>query len=411
MRRPSSIILVVVSVWAAVLPTAGQPGGQVGEASAIDDVAPTLELRDKLDESLGDRSLFPSLREFRSASLSWLDEEAGLKVTANYDLLGQATLGLGGDLGASAGDLSVSGLWRLPLDSRDEPLQLSFRFRHRHALSSLPPSDLRERSGLLWGTTDGFTDAGFQVPDFFLTETFLDRKLGIRFGQMTIDSLLDDHRLRSAKRLFLNQAFSANPAVAFPSFGAGATVWWRSPSGWDVTVAASNVQGTRQTDQVDWNLSSSALFEAAQVGWTFDGLNDERARIQLLGWHSDAIPEEDLPEGEGVSLTVEQDGLPERSRLFVRAAWSSGEATRASRFGAVGWGREMRKFDFLGFGVGAGQASQGGGWQGSVEGFYRWQASPELTVTPDLQVVFGESLRGDSDLPILVFGLRGGWSY
>ena len=78
--------------------------------------------------------------------------------------------------------------------------------------------------GALWGLVDGYCDSGFEIPDFYLRHVFERPVIELRYGQMTIDSQFGGHQYSSSKKMFFNQAFSSDPAVAFPRFGAGFTL-------------------------------------------------------------------------------------------------------------------------------------------------------------------------------------------
>lgn len=93
----------------------------------------------------------------------------------------------------------------------------------------------------------------------------------LRYGQMTIDGFFDMHALRSSKQAFMNQAFSSNPAVAFPRFGAGTVVEKAFGNGWDIALGASTVQASKQGSQVDFDLASGEIFTAIQAGHDLGG--------------------------------------------------------------------------------------------------------------------------------------------
>ena len=110
----------------------------------------------------------------------------------------------------------------------------------------------KRETDLLWGTVDGFNDSGFQIPDFYLNQRLLDDTLSLRYGQFSTKSIIDKHALRGAKRYFLNQAFSNNPTVNLPSYGAGLAANWDPNDNWEITGTLTNVQGGDGDAQVDF---------------------------------------------------------------------------------------------------------------------------------------------------------------
>jgi carbohydrate-selective porin OprB len=80
----------------------------------------------------------------------------------------------------------------------------------------------------------------------------------------------------------------------------------------------------------------------------------------------------------------------------LRLAQSSGESTTTDTIVFLAYGKEIRDFDSLGFGVSAGRSSKNSEWQTVFETYYRWQLTKELVVTPDLQIIFGDDDEGNS---------------
>lgn len=376
------------------------------DTTNTDGVHDSIERRKRLD------ALFPgwkapqwleSCRDSRDALLKRIHLDIG----ASYDVAGVAVYGDGDPDSGFSGDLTVNGMWLLFGKKWDRPLDLRFRVRYRHAIGGRAASEVAGVSGgVLWNMIDGFSDAGFEIPDFQLVQHLPRHNLEIRYGQMTIDSQFDRHGLRSSKQAFFNRAFSSNPAVAFPRFGAGATLLWKPEGrGFDLTIGTTTVQGTQNGDQVDFSLGSSNFFSAVQFGRDFK-LRDNPARIQAMLWHSDAVEDEDTPEGEGVSLTFEHWLAGSKDRLFVRAAWADGAASDTDRMLAAGFATERCENDLFGVAVGTGRGSSGDhDWQAVIETFYRRQIGPSFQVTPEAQLIFGSGL--DEHPVRLVFGLRG----
>ena len=187
--------------------------------------------------------------------------------------------------------------WLLFGSKYNSPVFLTFRVRTRDALSEFAPSEISEQTGLYWRTTDGFNDSGFQVPSFYISQELRDSSIIMRYGQFSIDDFVDAHRLRGAKRFFLNQLFSSNPSVNYPSFGAGLVGYWKVNDNWEFTAGGSNIQGTDNSANVDFKINSTALFTTVQGVYRFaqqtgEGGRLQGGRLQLMGWHSDAIDDQ-----------------------------------------------------------------------------------------------------------------------
>ena len=381
------------------------------EDEAADSIGPSIERRDALGYDPTKHSLFP---DFYYRYRTWREEttkKIRLETIFSYDMLAQGYADRDWSVGASSGDATFSGRWLMFGHKYNRPVYLSFRLRHRHAYGDLAPSELSSYTGLIWKTVDGFTDAGFQIPNLYVSQELADGRLTLRYGQFSIDNFFDNHKLRSAKQYFLNQAFSGDPSIAFPSYGTGFTVQWQDTGNWDLGIGGSNIQGTDQAEVINFSLTSSALFYTGQGGYNFEGFGKRDARVQLLGWQSKSNDEDELSDGTGVSLTLEQEGGTSGERFVARYAFSDGDAAPVDQLFMLGWGREIRKYDHLGLGFGLGRSAEDSTiWQGIAEIYYRWQVTKELMVTPDLQIIAGEGLEGGDAIQI-VAGLRAGISF
>lgn len=286
--------------------------------------------------------------------------------------------------------------------AQDGALSLKFRFRYRHKLLALSAAELAPAIGSFLGTTDGFSNSGFEIPDFYIQQVFHDGKLELRYGQLSIESRIDNHALRSAKTSFLNRVFSTNPTVAFPRFGAGATGRWQINDKFSLTGVLTQVQASKSGAQVDFDLNASDLFSGIQCGYEWGNEDHCSNHLQLLAWGADAT--EDLKNDFGFSLTFEQHYSEMDRSLFARIAESQGQQTDLDRMAVIGIGQIVREDDLVGIGAGVGHSSVKGHVQAVLEVFYRYQAPFNLQITPDLQLLVGDGLRADYDI---VAGLRG----
>ena len=377
---------------------------------ASDDIGTTLRRQQSLEEMFDENVRPEWLKRWQSKRDAML-KKARLDLSMASDTIVLVGLGGGDELFAASGELSLTGNWTIAGQDRDAPFDLHFRIRHRHAFGNRSASALGGDMGTLWGVVDGFSDSGFEIPEFYFKRRFLRRDLELRFGQLSVDSQLDSHALRGAKQAFLNRAFASNPAVAFPRFGAGATIHWDHESGFDLTFGATTMQATKTGDQVDFDLGSSDLFEALQVGYDFAGYCGDPARVQIMGWNADAIDSENLPGGNGASLTFEQEFTAARARMFLRYAWADGEASSLRQLVAGGFGKTCRDFDLFGVALAAGQSSgPTDDWQVVLETFYRRQVTAEFHITADVQFVLGNDFPGGGDLRFIP-GIRGHLSF
>ena len=376
------------------------------EKEAADSIEGALEQRDELVYDPRRRSLFPDFYyPFRKKQLDWW-QKLRVEFALTYDLLTQHYNDADVSVAGTAGDLTLSGRWLLAGHRFNKPIYLAFRLRDRRAYSEYAPSDIQGQTDLLWGTVDGFNNSGFQVPDLYFDQRLFDDKLSLRYGQFSIDSFVDKHTMRGAKRYFLNQAFSSDPTVNFPSYGAGFATNWKPNERWEFTAGISNIQGVEGDVQVDFSLDSNALFGAVQAAYSFTGLDGKAGRLQLMGWGGDENDVDEYRGGTGYTATLEHEGKEENEIYVLRVARSFEEPTDTDLLLFVGHGKQIRGFDSLGVGVGAGRSSATQIWQSVFETYYRWQVTKELVITPDLQVIFGSDPSTEEFKVRVVGGIR-----
>lgn len=401
--------MIALSVVAAVAAVgAPEPARPALGDRGVDDVGATIENRDFLSQ-LSSGSIFgESLDEWYRLRREVLDE-IGVELNITYDAYAQAYVG-GQSVSGFAGQLALNGRWFLFGEKINAPTYLGFRFRERHRLGGRAPSEIGNVVGAYWETVQGFNAAGFEIPDFFIEQTYFDEKLDLRFGQMDIKNLFDNHRLGSSRQTFGNRAFSGSPAVGFPGFGAGLYARWDNEDGWDLSAAIANIQRTTNYGGRDIDVGRNSFFSGIQFGVNFEGFNRAPSRVQILGWHSDSIDFFAQPEGWGLSLTYEQELCDGRDRFFARYAYESGGSTPIDNLFAVGYGTQVRNLDEAGFAIGVGRKNNESEWQWVSEVFYRWQVTSELTVHPTLQLLYGDGFT-DGNGPHLVAGLHAGLSF
>lgn len=394
-------------LWGVAQMFAGISQAQRPEAAAgsDDDIARVIETRDdmirleRLSQAMPD-GMARAWMGAREAVRDWL----GLEAALTYDALLMGGVSSGEDVNGGSGDATLNMRWQVFPRLRQDLLVVAARVRHRHAFGGEAPSALGREAGAFWGFVDGFTDNGLEVPELYLEQQLLDRRLLVRYGQLSMDDLFDDHRLRNPKRSFLNQALSNSPAAGFPGYGLGAVARWKGSRGWDITAGMSNMQSSNLSEEVNWTLSD-ALFEGLQIGRDFEGWRGRPARWQILGWNADALPEFGLTAGRGASLTLEQEWR-EREQTCVRCAWSDGEAAAAAMLVALGYARDIRRQDRFGAALAVGNSSSGSDeWQGVLEIFYRWHIGPNVQITPDVQLVAGDGIADGAGW-LLIGGLR-----
>lgn len=360
------------------------------------------------------------IRYFNKAN-NWLDEKIRLRLGMAYTSLAiGASDRLFGDQGAAAGDFDVFGRWRLWGESTGNTGTIGFNLRHRHRYTRTAPSRLGVHLGSGWNVTSGFSDTGFELTQAYLDQYFLDRNVGFRIGQMFQDLHFDTYSFKSEKLYFLNAAFSDNPAVVFPGAGVGFATLIRPVPDWYLITGVGDAQERKLDSGLD-ALFSEKLFSGIELGWHPSTGPLKHHSFSLFTWFTPASNDGKSPDGDGFTLTYEWK--PEHNfSLFARYAWSGTRATLVTHLGTAGvvfrkpFGREQ---DFLGVAFAWGVPTEerldideipglsdvNGRSQGVLEVFHRFQVTPLLQITPDVQLLIRPAYNTHNDL-IAVFGIR-----
>ena len=368
------------------------------------------EIQDAASSNWTD-SLFAKVRSANDR----LDKNTSVRLGFAYSVLGLvATDHEPGESGGVAGDFDLFGRWKFGESSTFYDGILGFSMRHRHRITGTDLSQMGALVGSLWEVTAGFTDTGFDLTQLYLDLDYLDKRLKFRIGQIYQDHHFDLATYKSQKLFFVNAAFSDNPVVPFPDASVGvAAHYWVIKDGY-VTLGAGDSQGRKLDGGFD-PLLQDKLFSGVELGWAPTTGAFEDHFLSWLAWYAPA--KEDSAQEDGYGWSVIWEWLPEIPfGIFARAGRSFHEATETDRMVTAGmvwrepFGREQDRF---GVAVGWGQPniflveeSVAKGAQTVIEVFHRFQVTPWLQITPDLQLILNPS-RNFEEESVWVAGLRG----
>ncbi len=381
----------------------------VSPAHGADEIAHQLDQRDNRPSGSGMHPWIERGAGRWTNTVARLEEKTGLRLGVAYDTLVQGASAANGDAWTAAGDLTLLAHWSLW--GRDSGYEgaLGFSGRNRRAFTDTAPSALGGSIGSLWATTDGFTDKGWQLPEAWFEQKAWDGRITFRTGQLNIRTLFDTASLRSARLYFLNTAFSLNPAVPFPLFGAGSALFVKPVDNVELRLGAADARARKIDGPFDTVLRSDDVFVVGGISWTPRLMDAGRTRFQLTGWHIDPTQANTANDGSGFSVLVEQQFAGSGTTIFGRGAWSDSRATVVAAMVSAGAGwkpLEARPADLCGFAAGYGRPHDSAlGNEAVMECFYRVQVSSGLQITPDLQLVVHPSAKAASDV-VAVFGLR-----
>lgn len=418
-REP--VVVVVTNVVQKAVSTNEMAESEMTLASP-EGIDAQLEQMDQLQESWIERvEKNLGIQKFNKAN-DWMDEKLRLRMGLAYTAVGMyATDAPYGNQGAAAGDLDFFGRWRAWGQKSGNTGTIGFNLRHRHRYTETPPSQLNSAIGSPWNVTSGFDDSGFEVTQAYLDQYFLDRNVAFRIGQIYQDLHFDTYGYKSQKLFFLNAAFSDNPAVAFPGAGVGFAMLIKPIEDWYVISGVGDSQERKLDSGLDV-LFSDKLFSGLEIGWAPSKGLLKNHSFSAFTWYSPSDSVSNVPDGDGFTLTYGWKPDQKNFSAFVRYAWSGSSATLAKRLvtGGLVFNRPFGiENDFFGVAVGWGDPTErqfvppgssnpisiNGNGQGVLEVFHRFQITPLLQITPDVQLLIQPSYNLDSDV-VAVFGLR-----
>jgi porin len=329
-----------------------------------------------------------------------LKEEHGVAYSLKAYLLYQQAshAAQGQDENAFGGIYRFQGEWESFGRETGHPGRLEWRLEYRSAVGDLQAPTSLSGSGAL--------DTGFLYAEKFdldlsilnWTQLFNDKRAGFAVGRLAYDVYLDPYPFQTIARAYLNRAFIVNPTMATAGIGALGVVAkgfvtdniWVGGQVYD----ANAVNGEFDLDTIQ----ESEWLSAVEIGWAPGVDRYKTSRVQLTYWHKDALDEAGVPEGSGVVFTASYQ-IDEKWLPFIRLGWSDGGGgVPAERSASTGFEYQVTPDQAAAFGAGwAKPADESFRDEYVLEGSYRWQVTPGISLMPDLQALFNPSAYPDQD--------------
>jgi hypothetical protein len=362
---------------------------------------------------------FGGFQEQWQASKAGFKERTGISFGGSYGLLWQNYSEPG------AGDPDAAGQKLTFNLSRDiigvggaNPVTLDIVIEQRGPVGTeYPPL----RGGILAGSitptaaTWGEFDLG--ITQFYIRQSLANNKFQYTIGKVFAPNFINAYPFFDDNRQFFNQTFSTSPTIPAPLRGFGMVgVWYPTEKGVYVQAGVFNANSDDVGFTVD-TLDKGEFFYNLELGWS--GLARTGTPIQARGpmdknnvhlsfWHKDAQPDAEpifQPEARGVAFNVNfmyGDNL----MWFLRGGVSEGWVTDRNLTAGLGYRPSKNYSDLFGAGIGWAEPSNDmlrDQW--TAEAFYRFQVTPNLAITPDIQYVKDPSLNPGID-SLVVAGLR-----
>jgi porin len=278
------------------------------------------------------------------------------------------------------------------------------------------------QAGLTTGTivptaaTWGEFDLG--VTQNYIRQDLFNHSVQYAVGKVFAPNFINPFPFFDDNRQFLNQTFSTSPTIPAPLRGFGTVVaWYPTQLGLYVKGGMYTNHSSDTGFTADEFFSDPEHFYHVEAGWS--GLARSGVPVQARGpmdannfsvtlWHRDAQDFGDPifhPGSEGIAFNANYM-IFENIMAFARGGSSEGWVTDENVTVGFGWRPRVEYSDLFGFGVGWAQPANALlREQYTYEVFYRFMLTPNLALTPDVQLITDPALDPSED-ELWVFSFR-----
>ena len=259
------------------------------------------------------------------------------------------------------------------------------------------------RTGSSTATASTWGDFNLGVTQLYVRQDLLDHHFQYTFGKVFAPNYVNPYPLFDDNRQYLNQMYTTSVTIPVPlrGFGAVAAIFPTNfglyAKGGIYTVYSDDVGFT-----ADSFFNRPQYFRHLELGWS--GLAGTGTPIQARGpmdannvsltlWSKDANFDTGEAKSRGIAFNANYQFRPDMM-AFLRGGWSEGWQLDRSLNGGWGW-RPFQQYSDL-FGLAAGWAEPANHNlrdQYVFEGFYRFQLTSQVAVTPDLQWILHPTLN------------------
>jgi porin len=259
------------------------------------------------------------------------------------------------------------------------------------------------RTGSSTATAPTWGDFNLGVTQLYVRQDLLNHHFQYTFGKIFAPNYVNPYPLFDDNRQYLNQMYTTSVTIPVPlrGFGAVAAIF---PTNFGLYAKAGVY--TVYSDDVGFTADSffnrPQYFRHLELGWS--GLAGTGTPIQGRGpmdannvsltlWSKDANFDTGEGKSRGIAFNANYQFRPDMM-AFIRGGWSEGWQLDRSLNAGLGWRPFQQYSDLVGVAAGwAEPANHNLQDQYVFEGFYRFQLTPQLALTPDLQWILHPSLN------------------
>jgi len=332
--------------------------------------------------------------------LEQLEADFGLNLAVDYTSMFQgANDVVSDDKHGASGVFRLYGTWTLFGKGTRNLGSVVAKIEHRHGYVDTTPSDLATNVGYLGVNAISFTDVGAFVAPLYWQQILADGAIGFVVGRIDPLDFVDVIGIGSQWTSFQNAATLANLSLPLPDLGCGGGVGKSFNDQWVTAVSVHDLNGS-QTN-MDCFPNGLELYKQAYLGWSPSrSLRFDHAFL-LTVWQADSR-DGGQESGEGVSISTNWR-FKDKWMPFLRFGVSSGGAAAMKSQLSTGMTYSFGQYHSQ---IGAAisfqtPADDSLANQTTFETYLRWQISPSLALSPNLQILGNPALNPDRSTIVL----------
>ena len=360
-------------------------------------LGPWGKLRARLDEKYGFRPALSITHIYQ-----WADDTVGPKEQAS---------GL---------DIAIDATWTFFGLGTDSTSMAGFEFLYRDNVGTdVPPVALFGQIGSLYPTTVAFGEVDPTIGQLWLQQ-IVDKKVGFRIGKYNPVPAYDFFPMKNFRTDFVDGIHAANVIIPLPSRGLGGYAMWRPEP--RVYVRAGIHDANAETDKAGFDtfFDDAEYFKIFEVG--FDPGFEERkpgappaGDVHVSFWHQEDRRDANVDDGWGFVVAGSQRFG--RFLPFLRYGYAEGGRMGPSPIEhMVNGGLAIddifgQSKDRIGLGITWSRPADGSlDDQGAIDAFYRVQVTPQIALTPTMQMII-EPVRNPNEDVVWVLGIRSRFAF
>jgi porin len=345
-----------------------------------------------------------------------LDEKFGFRPSFSFTHLYQwASDSVGPEDEASGYEVAFDATWTVFGRENDSPTMIGFEFLYRDKIgTNIPPVALFTQAGSLYPTSVAFAEIDASVGQLWLQQIFKNQ-FGFRLGKYNPVSAYDFFPMKNFRTDFLDGVHGANVIIPLPNRGLGGFVVYRPQP--KVYVRLGVHDANADTEKVGFSslFNDGELFKIAEVGFDPGFAERQPGRppsgdVHFSFWHQDKRSDDGVDKGWGFVVSGSQRFG--RFMPFLRYGFSdSGRRGPAPMDHMVNVGVAIddifgQNKDRIGIGLTWSRPADGSlDDQGALDAFYRVEVTPQIAVSPTLQLIMNPVRNRGKDA-VWILGVR-----